>query len=538
MNLSRAFLNRAVSSFTIARGLIAFVVCISTVFAWMFFSSFSDSQHQLNQFELSNSSSRAALYAERVNALIYAVVMESRGIYMSTEPEAIRNYGENLLKLNDKLATTVSDWEQTVGSDDHDQFLEFKERINRFISFRRELVRRGIEIGSFSAREWGDNDANRSVRSALNKDLEALSKIYERRTKSANSMGILNRSDTRTKSTIAGVALFILIIGAIAMARFVIKPLSKLTQVTVDLAKDVSDSDIPFVKRRDEIGKLARAVETFQATMMRNLALNQQALDATRARETALNELHHRTLHLTAAADNMTSGLIMLDQSARLVACNQIYRDMYGLSHDITKSGTSLIDILKYRVSNETLSGDPEQYFTTIVNRIKSGVPSSQESELADGRTIQVSNRPMEDGGWVATHSDVTAARNVERRLEQTEMFLATVLEKFPDTVVVQDARTMRYMFVNRAGEILYGISRSSMIGKTANEIFSQETVKIIDSHNQKLMSTRSDVSFNDYEIDTPGHGQRKISALRYPICGQDGKLRLLVEIIQDKSAA
>src|SRR5476651_2275987 len=118
MNLSRAFLNRAVSSFTIARGLIAFVVCISTVFAWMFFSSFSDSQHQLNQFELSNSSSRAALYAERVNALIYAVVMESRGIYMSTEPEAIRNYGENLLKLNDKLATTVSDWQQTVGSDD------------------------------------------------------------------------------------------------------------------------------------------------------------------------------------------------------------------------------------------------------------------------------------------------------------------------------------------------------------------------------------------------------------------------------------
>ena len=32
-----------------------------------------------------------------------------------------------------------------------------------------------------AGREWGDNDANRSVRSALNKDLEALSKVYVER---------------------------------------------------------------------------------------------------------------------------------------------------------------------------------------------------------------------------------------------------------------------------------------------------------------------------------------------------------------------
>src|ERR1700736_1135229 len=38
--------------------------------------------------------SRAALNVERVNSLVYAVVMESRGIYMSTEPAAVKAYGD------------------------------------------------------------------------------------------------------------------------------------------------------------------------------------------------------------------------------------------------------------------------------------------------------------------------------------------------------------------------------------------------------------------------------------------------------------
>ncbi len=57
----------------------------------------------------------------------------------------------------------------------------FKKRIEQFVDFRKELVRRGVEINAAAGREWGDNDANRTVRSALNKDLEALSKVYAER---------------------------------------------------------------------------------------------------------------------------------------------------------------------------------------------------------------------------------------------------------------------------------------------------------------------------------------------------------------------
>src|SRR6476661_1206446 len=131
--------------------------------------------------EAIETASRSALNVERVNSLVYAVVMESRGIYMSTEPAVVKKYGDGLIKFNDQILAVVKEWESIVRADDAAQFAAFKKRIEQFVDFRKELVRRGIEIGGAAGREWGDNDANRAVRSALNKDLEALAKVYAER---------------------------------------------------------------------------------------------------------------------------------------------------------------------------------------------------------------------------------------------------------------------------------------------------------------------------------------------------------------------
>ena len=62
-------------------------------------------------------------------------------------------------------------------------FAAFAGRVQKFQEFRRELVRRGTEISPASGREWGDNDANRSVRTALNADLDMLGKLYAKRSR-------------------------------------------------------------------------------------------------------------------------------------------------------------------------------------------------------------------------------------------------------------------------------------------------------------------------------------------------------------------
>src|ERR1700749_3876822 len=60
----------------------------------------------------------AALNVERVNSLIYAVVMESRGVYMSTEPAVVKKFGEGLLAYNDRILDVVQKWQGIVQADD------------------------------------------------------------------------------------------------------------------------------------------------------------------------------------------------------------------------------------------------------------------------------------------------------------------------------------------------------------------------------------------------------------------------------------
>src|ERR1700676_2126870 len=105
--------------------------------------------------EAIETASRAALNVERVNSLVYAVVMESRGIYMSTEAAAVKKFGDGLLNFNDQIMAVVKDWESIIRSDDAEQFATFKKRIQQFVDFRRELVRRAIEISPAAGRDFG-----------------------------------------------------------------------------------------------------------------------------------------------------------------------------------------------------------------------------------------------------------------------------------------------------------------------------------------------------------------------------------------------
>ncbi|MGY3466054.1 methyl-accepting chemotaxis protein [Bradyrhizobium sp. LM6.11] len=227
----------------------------------------------------------AALNVERVNSLVYAVVMESRGVYMSTEPAVVKKYGEGLLKFNAQILDVVKRWQTIVRADDAEQFATFKKRIEQFVEFRKELVRRGVEINAAAGREWGDNDANRAVRSALNKDLEALSKVYAERGRQIAHEIETNRILSLVLTCLGGVALALVVIGIVIIARSIARPLSAITATIKQVADGAENVVVPHADRADEIGALARAIQIFQDAMGRNRNLASQVSQDSAARE-------------------------------------------------------------------------------------------------------------------------------------------------------------------------------------------------------------------------------------------------------------
>jgi methyl-accepting chemotaxis protein len=273
------------SRFSLAARLYSIFALIAVLTAAVTYLSDYNARRNAELTEAVDLASRAALNVERVNSLVYAVVMESRGVYMSTDPATVRKYGDGLLNFNDRILAVVKSWETLVRADDAEQFATFKKRIEQFVAFRKELVRRGVEIDAAAGREWGDNDANREVRAALNKDLEALSKVYAERSTTLARQTDFNREMALVLTCLGAAALIVVVLGVLIIARSVARPLGQITATIKRVAEGADNVDVPHIDRGDEIGALARAIKVFQETMNRNRSLNSQVVQDSEARD-------------------------------------------------------------------------------------------------------------------------------------------------------------------------------------------------------------------------------------------------------------
>jgi methyl-accepting chemotaxis protein len=127
---------------------------------------------------------------------------------------------------------------------------------------------------------------------------------------------------------------------------------------------------------------------------------------------------------LAMALNNMPQGLCMFDGAFQLVICNDRYRSLYELKPEQTMPGTPLRKLLETRRQNGNFVVDIDTYIASAKQSISRGEIFGTVVEIK-GRSISISNRPMPDGGWVATHEDITErdrrSKLLDRAAEQEE---------------------------------------------------------------------------------------------------------------------
>jgi diguanylate cyclase (GGDEF)-like protein len=129
--------------------------------------------------------------------------------------------------------------------------------------------------------------------------------------------------------------------------------------------------------------------------------------------------LRIRNLQFDTAINNMSQGLCFFDPSHRLIVCNDRYLELYDLPPDRVGPGTLLAEIVDMRFeagSFPAMSRDEYLHWRTKV--AVSNEPTDSIVELKNGRTFKIRHRPMPDGGWVATHEDITEQRRSEVKIE------------------------------------------------------------------------------------------------------------------------
>ena len=114
---------------------------------------------------------------------------------------------------------------------------------------------------------------------------------------------------------------------------------------------------------------------------------------------------------------NMSQGLCVFDGNGHLVLCNRRYAEIYALPSEATKPGTTVQQILKFRVAQGTYNGDdPQAFMKAVLAGVGQREGDTSFAKLNNGRVVQHVRKPLADGGWLTTIEDIT-----ERHLAEQE---------------------------------------------------------------------------------------------------------------------
>lgn len=257
--------------------LIAFLALIPIAGAGLSYVSLSA---QSADQELAMRAKSSQTYLERINGLVYAIVMDSRGVYMSNDWASAESYGNGILKGANELRHVTKLWEATVEPQNRQDFVEAEATIEEFIGFRTELVRLAREVSLPEARQFGDNDANRSNRKALNDKLRALSSHYETYVEATSAKSDQALAATLRTAAVSGMISILTMIGGIwLLITNLTQPIDRMKLSILDLAAGHTDREVYGTDRSDELGEIAGAVLVFKQNMLESERLRTEQVE-------------------------------------------------------------------------------------------------------------------------------------------------------------------------------------------------------------------------------------------------------------------
>ncbi|PPD16563.1 MAG: hypothetical protein CTY25_01065 [Methylobacterium sp.] len=221
---------------------------------------------------------------ERANGLVYAVVMESRGLYMTDDPAQADRFAKGLMRHLGTLGEVSQEWSKMLDERDRALFEGFSQQAQGFTRLRTQLVEEAKQKGSAGARAVGDNEANRAVRTAFNTALEKLAETYREQIRDIEAQNEQKHfiAALISRSVLGAIILFAL--GALLwFSRQVAKPFNRLSSDIHRIAAGEITEPVHALGRKDEVGTFASAVDGFRMALVGREAAQQAELERSRA---------------------------------------------------------------------------------------------------------------------------------------------------------------------------------------------------------------------------------------------------------------
>jgi len=119
-------------------------------------------------------------------------------------------------------------------------------------------------------------------------------------------------------------------------------------------------------------------------------------------------------------------------------------------------------------------------------------------------------------------------------RPHEDEIFLKSVLDNIPDMIFVKDAKNLRFVRFNKAGEKLLGHRQKDLIGKNDYDFFPKKEALFFIRKDRAVLRKRKMVDIPEEPIHTRTRGIRILHTKKIPLFDASGKAQYLLGISED----
>lgn len=314
-------------------------------------------------------------------------------------------------------------------------------------------------------------EAYNKHRSEIDKVVDAANALSKETEEAAASE--ISRTTGGT-GAIAALQLAVILVGVAAAISYFVRPVEALRQTMVELAEGRLNTSVPFAKRKDEIGEMARAVEQFQLAGLEKQRLERDG-EAQRARienERLLRESEK------AEQERRTERMRQLSESDR--AAREAEKAREGEEARVTID--ALANSLS-RLANGDLDCEIEGQFSQTFEQLRTDFNATVATLRTTVTDIISSSQIISERAREITHAADDLAHRTERqsgRLEESSA-AATELSNAVNRAAESSTKTKDVISeARRESEAGAGVIRQTAVAMNSIRASSQQISKII----------------------------------------------------------
>lgn len=239
-------------------------------------------------------------------------------------------------------------------------------------------------------------------------------------------------------------------------------------------------------------------------------------------------------LLLQSSIESLTDTLIFsVDRDYRYLNFNKAHQmatyAVYGVNIEIGMN--MLLHITNFNDREKARSNFDKAFLGTPHVTIEEY--GELEQFYFETRYNPIINNKNEVIGVTAFSQNISERIKAEEQLIETNKFLDTILENLPNMLFVKDAKELKFLRFNHAGEKLLGYSREDLIGKNDYDFFPKDQADFFTEKDRQVLNNGELLDIEEERISTLS-GERWLRTKKIPVKDYNGNPLYLLGISED----